>query len=231
VNAVQLQAERVGSTFIQIAMDGHKEIRSIDEVFVKIARKPGMKKSGHIPFVKVKHDAEDFIRNVIWEDRGDKKHVIFKLMYNQIIFHKGLYEFIRDEKLPIIHVKRKNLVKQIISGKTASRSGHNYIDITAFDMLEMVIKADGIRKIWSNKFKDHNVLEIWYEDLFGDRVDKKQYMNEDVNKKICDFFGVNNEPMYADTKKKNKDDVWAYIKDKDKILKMFKNTEYEWMVL
>jgi hypothetical protein len=86
-------------------------------------------------------------------------------------------------------------------------------------------------RFWTDIFKDHNVLEILYEDLFGDIVGKKQYMSKDVNKKICDFFGVNNEPMYAETKKKNKDDVWAYIKDKDKTLKVFKNTEYEWMVL
>jgi hypothetical protein len=40
IRAIQFQNKRVGSTFLQKAIDSHTEIMGIDEVFVNMAKNP-----------------------------------------------------------------------------------------------------------------------------------------------------------------------------------------------
>ncbi|GAG09178.1 unnamed protein product, partial [marine sediment metagenome] len=91
IRAIQLQNKRVGSTFLQKAIDSHPNIMGIDEVFVNMARKPGMRKSGFVPFLRSDiNRAGEYIREVIYKTYPDK-HTIFKLMYNQVNEHDGLF--------------------------------------------------------------------------------------------------------------------------------------------
>lgn len=230
IRAIQFQNKRVGSTFLQKAIDSHPDIAGIDEVFVNMAKKPGMKKSGFTPYLKSsKNTPKDYIESVIYK-KYPETNTIFKLMYNQIDYHKGLMDYIKQNNIPMIHVIRLNLVKQVISGMTAARTNHDPVVIEPKDLLRAVDEAQRLNIHWSNMLHKHIKLTLYYEGLFGETVGDKTYMNKDANRAICQFFGVKNIALYAKTKKKNKDDLSVYLPNIDEIRKTFKGTEFEWMI-
>ena len=231
IRAIQFQNKRVGSTFLQKAMDSHPMIAGVDEVFVNVARKPGMKKSGFTPYVRSDYAGNpgSYLRKVIW-DSNHHKHVIFKLMYNQILHHNGLMGIIEGRKMPIIHLMRRNLVKQIISGQNAAYTHHNPITITPESLLQNVQQADKLNKQWSDKFKGHKTLELFYEDIIGEKNDTFTFVAERANMDICNFFGVSHRRLFTDTKKKNKNNIWVYLQNREAVEKVFRGTKYEWMI-
>jgi hypothetical protein len=231
IRAIQFQNKRTGSTFLQKAIDSHPQIIGVDEVFVNMAKKLGMKKSGFTPYVRSGYAgyAGSYLRKVIW-NRYPDRHIIFKLMYNQILYHKGLIEIIEGRKMPVIHLMRHNLVKQVISGHTAATTKHDPISITPQDLLYHVESADKRNKQWQNRLKNHKKLELFYPDIIGEKKDEFTFVEKNANMDICNFFGVENIPMYTDTKKKNKESIWVYLKNREEIEKIFKGTKYMWMI-
>jgi hypothetical protein len=215
MKAIQFQNKRVGSTFLQKAMDSHPEISSIDEIFVNMARKPGMKKSGFAPFLLSEFNGmpETYLRRAIWNKC--ESNCIFKLMYNQIHYHKGLFQFINSKKFPVIHLMRRK---------------HDFIPITASNLLHHVEQADKLDEQWKEQYKNVKKLELFYEDIIGKKESQFTFMSEDVNIAICNFFEVPNTPMFTDTKKKNKSDIWVYLRNREEVEKVFKGTKYEWML-
>ena len=230
VRAIQFQNKRVGSTFLQKAIDSHPEIKGVDEVFVNVAKKPGMRKSGFVPFVRsdVK-DPGEYIKEVVWKTHNDY-NVIFKLMYNQIHYHSGLRDFIARENLPIIHLRRKNLVKQVISGITAATTKHDPVVITPKGLYQKVQSAEREAELYVSSLRDQIKLTLWYEEIIGETHDGYTFVNKSTMKKICDFFAVGYFPLCAQTKKKNKDDISVYLPNIDEIRKFFKGSKYAWMV-
>ena len=230
INAIQFQNKRVGSTFIQKAIDSHPDIMGIDEVFVNMARKPGMRKSGFVPFLRSDiNNAETYIREVIYKTYPDK-HTIFKLMYNQIYHHTGLFDFIKSNKVPMIHIIRRNLVKQLISGMTAATTKHNSLTISPQQLMDSVIRLEKENEKWAKKLKDHIRLTLYYEDIIGEQGSDMTYVSHKANAAICKFFGVRSLLLYANTKKKNKEDISVYLPNIEEIKKHFKGGKYGWMM-
>jgi hypothetical protein len=167
IRAIQFQNKRVGSTFLQNAINSHTDIMGIDEVFVNMAKKPGMRKSGFIPYLRSDiNSPSEYMRDVLYRTYPDK-NTIFKLMYNQITYHNGLYGCVANGKTPILHLMRKNIAKQIISGLTAARTAHNPVSISPDQFMNMVQQADQENKNWANKLKGQIKLTLYYEDIIG----------------------------------------------------------------
>lgn len=230
MRAIQFQNKRVGSTFLQKAIDSHPDIMGIDEVFVNMARKPGMRKSGFVPYLR--SDAKtpkEYITEVINKTYPDK-HTIFKLMYNQIEYHEGLFDYIKRNKMPVIHLMRKNLIKQVISGITAATTKHKPIAITPEQLMLQVKQAKSLNYIWAKKLKDHIKLTLYYENIIGETRFNKTYLANNANVAVCEFFGVRQYQLFAETKKKNKDDISVYLPNLDAIKKHFEGSEFEWML-
>ena len=230
IRAIQFQNKRVGSTFLQNAINSHTEIMGIDEVFVNVARKQGMRKSGFVPYKRSDVDTpKEYIEDIIYKTYPEH-NTIFKLMYNQIGYHKGLMGFIKENKIPIIHLERKNLVKQVISGLTAATTKHQKIDITPDRLFNMVKGVQQENIYWRKKLKEHIRLRLYYEDIIGENTGDKTYLSPLGNAAVCDFFNVKYEMMFSMTKKKNKEDLSVYLPNLKKIKNRFKNTKYEWMI-
>jgi hypothetical protein len=79
-------------------------------------------------------------------------------------------------------------------------------------------------------FKSHKKLELFYEDIIGEKDNQFTYVDKSVNIALCDFFGVKDIAMYTNTKKKNKDDIWVYLPNRQTVEREFKGTKYEWMI-
>jgi hypothetical protein len=153
-------------------------------------------------------------------------------MYNQIDRHSGLHDFIQKQKLPMIHLMRKNLVKQVVSNRNAHKTSHDPLSITADDLFNSVKMFDELNKKWRNHFSGHKKLELYYEDIIGDSIDGFTFVSESVRMQLCEFFGVDDGKRWfcAPTKKKNKNDIWVYLKNRKEVEKRFKGTQYEWMI-
>ena len=237
IRAIQFQNKRVGSTFLQNALDSHPLIAGVDEVFVNMARKEGMKKSGFTPYVRTTYNGlrhpHHYLTQEVWARYPDK-HVIFKLMYNQIYYHAGLFDFIQAKRLPVIHLMRRNLVKQVISGQNAATTKHNTLNLNPDRLFQLVNQVDQENQTWKKQFNEvgRSKLELYYEDIIGDTIDGFTFVSESVRMSLCEFFKVDVAKRWfcAATKKKNKNNIWVYLKDREAVEKKFKGTPYEWMV-
>jgi hypothetical protein len=233
IRAIQFQNKRVGSTFLQKALNTHTDIVGIDEVFVNVSKKAKYRKSGFIPFVRPENKfkkPKNYLRNYIYKAYPDK-NTAFKLMYNQIEYHAGIMNYITVNNIPIIHLMRKNIVKQIVSGLTAARTIHKpYVKIQPNQFFNMVVQADNENKSWENKLKDHIRLTLYYEDIIGKNEGEKTYLSPNANIAVCNFFEVEQQQLYSTTKKKNKEDISVYLPNYDAIKKQFIGTKYQWMV-
>lgn len=232
IRAIQFQNKRVGSTFLQKAIDSHTDIAGIDEVFVNICRKAKYRKSGFRPYIRPENKyktPESYLNNYIYTSYPDK-HTIFKLMYNQIYFHDGLFDYIAKNKVSMIHLMRKNLVKQIISGLTAAKTNHDPVAISPDRLFLLVKDAQRENNRFTTKLKDHIKLVLYYEDIIGQTIEDKTYLSPNANIAICNFFGVEQQQLFATTKKKNKRDLSVYLPNIKEIKEKFKGTEFEWMV-
>jgi len=230
IRAVQFQPKRTGSTFLQKAIDSHPDVMGIDEVFVNMARKEGMRKSGFVPFLRSDiNDAGEYIREVIYKTYPNK-HTIFKLMYNQIDYHGGLLQFVNENKTPMIHLMRKNLVKQVISGITAATTKHDPIVISPQSLMNAVVQADKDNRRYAKLFKDNIKLTLYYEDIIGEKISNKTYISNNINISVCGFFKTNQYQLFAETKKKNKDDISVYLPNIEGIRKVFEGSKFEWML-
>lgn len=227
VKAIQISDKRTGSTLLQRALNLHPDIRGLDELFVMPGEVKNIKKSGYVPYMFRKPDMrpENYIKNIIWADEPDKS-VVFKLMYNQIENGRvePIIKFIQKEKVPVIHLIRKNLVKKTISGLSREERTPDRL----FD--EVVRGKRNIRKYKHLFQKLPNYLELYYEDIVGEKVDEKTYLETETNRKLCEFFGVNNIPLYVKSKKKKKEDIWLYLPDRAGVEKRFKGEVFEWMI-
>lgn len=228
---IQFQNKRVGSTFLQNAIDSHPDLAGVDEVFVNMAIKPGIRKSGFVPYLRSDVDTpEEYIEDIIKRTHWDKKAVSMKLMYNQIGYHSGLLQYIKDNKIPIIHLMRKNLVEQVISFLKMAEYNDNPVVISGKNLLDAVEEAKRLNKYWAKQLKDNIVLTLYYEDIIGNTEKGKTYMATEANMKICNFFNVKYQRLFATTKKKNKKDMSIYLPNIEDVRKVFKNTEFEWML-
>lgn len=226
-NVIQFQNKRTGSTFLQIALNTHPDLVGLDEIFVNVARRD-ITKSGFRPYMAIeppiRPTPEKYIKN-IWS-RYTHTNVAFKLMYNQIEYHKGLLDFIKESQIPIIHLKRRNLLKQAISYFRQT----NAMPINYLVLYDYVVMYEQEAKKWTEEFEDHDVLELFYEDMIGDQKDEFTYLSEYANVCVCNFFDVPDIPMFSGTIKKRVKPIWEYIPDKQGAIKKFKDTKYDWML-
>jgi hypothetical protein len=232
IRAIQFQNKRVGSTFLQKALNTHTDIVGIDEVFVNVSKKAKYRKSGFIPFIRPENKfkkPKNYLRNYIYKAHPDK-NTVFKLMYNQIEYHAGIMNYITVNNIPIIHLMRKNIVKQIVSGLTAARMAHKPISIQPNQFFNMVVQADNENKSWAKKLKNQIRLTLHYEDIIGKTEGEKTYLAPNANIAVCEFFQVEQQQLYSTTKKKNKEDISVYLPNIEAIKKRLKGSQYEWMI-
>lgn len=225
IRAIQLQNKRVGSTFLQRAMDSHPDIVGIDEVFVNNIRKD-LRKSGFVPYVNsdLYGHPDQYMKDVINMTYPDKNTIV-KVMYNQLDYHHGLMQYIKESNMPIIHVRRFNLLQQVISYLKMALPVDTKIDLPASQIYEMVKQAENDAERFDKYFRGQIRIQLWYEDFIDG-----QYFTDEVNKAICTLFKVGEFRMFANTKKRLKEDISCHFKNFDEIRRMFKGGRYEWML-
>lgn len=235
VRAILFSNKRVGSTFLQQAINLHTQIIGIDEVFVNICNNRKIRKSGFVPYViSDVNTPGEYIEDIINKTYPDT-NTIFKLQYSfsdmmsQIDYHKGLYDYINESKIPIIQLVRRNILKQVISFRIQQKNNFN-VNVTPEYLLEKVKEIKKLNEKWKKELKDNIKLVLYYEDIIGDTYENKTYLSNNANIAVSDFFKVKPEKLFSDTKKERTKHISNYIPNYDKVKKLFENTEFDWMV-
>ena len=201
----------------------------LDELFINMARKLSIRKSGLVPYVLSDiNTPKEYIEDVVIRTHENIHSLSMKLMYNQLYFHDGLLEYIKDKNMPIIHVMRRNIIKQVVSFLKMAEYNHNPIDVTINEFVTLLEDAYHEPYFMISEFRDQIKLTLYYEDMIGKTIDDKTYLSEETNEAVCNFFNVKNVKLFAKTKKKNKEDISIYIPHLIEDLKIkFKGTKFE----
>jgi len=208
IKAVQIQDKRVGSSFLQRAMDSHPDILSLDELFITTYNDPDRKKSGIKPW-KIMYDEKKWMMGeyINWIYKHSN-NVIFKIMYNQCEKLDMVDYLVASRNANIIHLMRRNHAERVIS-QIKEQGEDVALKISDYELILLIEKSikdqNEFRRRLSNTYGKY--LELWYEDIVGKRekIDgiSHTYIRKDVNKLICDFFGIDDIPMYTKSGKKD----------------------------
>lgn len=234
-------AARTGSTWLRLMLNDHPQILCHGEFFASNPKKiVGLADE---KFDLQNHKMEDL---VAWRDR-DPADFLYEFIldargYNAVgakIKYKnldaqhlaGIFERTReDNDLAIVHLKRRNHLKRIISGRNSKK--HNSASVKkgnekpAYDKVKLnpqrvISKIDAMiadEKRFADIYKDHPMIEVYYEDLWSDR--------NKVLAEIQTFLGVEVHPVEEILQKLSSDNLQDLLLNYDDIKEVFMSSPY-----
>jgi LPS sulfotransferase NodH len=216
---IVLARSRTGSNLLVSFLNSHKNIYSEGEIFNKIKGK----------------NFEQVLLNIFKKQPVWIKAKGFKIFYyhpndkNCPSLWKSLY---LDKNLHVIHLKRRNILKTIISRKIADieniwkKSSFNLKKNKErikfnFNFKELKREFEKTRKWEKNgdkMFKNHPFLTVYYEDLAQNK--------EKTFRKITDFLGIKYAKPKTFLKKQNNRKLKEIILNYDELKKDFSKTKW-----
>lgn len=229
-----LGTARVGSTLLQSYLNKHPEIYCEGEIY----NTDHLKMYGKADKLKAQmnDDAIKFLATYGYPKHSKKiKYAGFKLFYSHFKTEKtkAIWRYlIQNKEIKIIHIKRRNLLRNFLSLKIAvktnewrsfnenSNSENKKTELTKEDCLyEFESQYNTTRQI-EQKFKNHKIIEVYYSDL----VNKKQ---ETMNR-IFNFLDT--EPIFLPDpvlKKQNPERLSELILNFESLKSEFQHTPWE----
>jgi LPS sulfotransferase NodH len=111
----------------------------------------------------------------------DRRTFGFKLMYRQVERDSRVRDFlVADRGYRIIHVKRRNLLRRLLSEQRALKTERWFVKASEPrpDNPSVILSVDAciddfslterMRTLYESYFKDHQMLELYYEDICAD---------------------------------------------------------------
>lgn len=209
---------RTGSTLLATLMRSHPNIDVHEEVFRNLNNRT---------------------TNYIWDKvfcrkNYNVKYVGFKLFYRHPFDcdKKEVWDKIQnDSNIKIIHLKRKNILRTIVSKKITENTGiytQTQCDkpLLLEDKKLVITKKDCIKifdyiKRWQSyteeKFKYHDILQVTYEDL-NNNMDKTMI-------KIFNFLNIRPYSVKSELIKQNPESLLDLIYNYEELAIELKNTE------
>ena len=213
---------RTGSNLLMSYLDSHNRIEAKGELFRNLQGKSSLE---------------------LWNNFFSKKNkkvnnVGFKLFYSHP-FHttdRDVWKFIlEDPDIRIIHLVRENklrlYVSSLIARKTSkwTRKSNNKISLAEkqieIDFDSFCSRLDKIREYENQtriNFKNHQFLEISYEELVSD---KKNTMS-----RVFEFLQVKTSKFKSDYKKQNSETLRDLILNYDEFVERINETEYSYLL-
>lgn len=177
---------------------------------------------------------EAFIYKVAFDPQG-KKCVGFKFKYEELllpVFAGPRSVLVGDKEIVIIHLKRRNLLRRFLSwwvvnhvtGKTMAVKGEDVQKVPAVRLDPAACKADFDRTTRTatfikRLFKDHEMLDIDYEDLVGPDA-------AGHHTRILKFLGLTQLPLNTVFKKLAEDDLSKAISNFGELEEYFRGSQY-----
>lgn len=243
VRFIILGRRRTGSTLLRGLLSSHRQIISLGEIFQKYPhvdlQLPLYRESKSLLSLGLSDPIEFLETKVFRKYPRLISAVGFKIFYNhaQNEHWKSVWEHLKSQKdLKVIHMKRKNILRTILSTKVAARlagtrHAGTWIDISRppednselfLDYEECLRRFTRIReneRAHDILFGNHHKMEVFYETLSGD------YHRE--MKRIQEFLGVNHEAVKPITYKRASQPLHKAISNYFELKERFKETPWE----
>lgn len=215
-----LAQSRTGSNVLVSFLNNHPHVYVKGEIFGKLSGK----------------NCDRILKKVFSKKPFYVKAAGFKIFYyHPLDDHSGrIWDMLTKMRaLHVIHLKRRNLLRMLLSRKIAAtaknywalskdRSGQSAEKSVTFTAEEL---REGFKKTreWENKyeglFAKHAMLEVYYEDLVGDR--------EHEFKRILDFLGLQYVNPQTHLRKQTPEKTSRLISNYDQLKLEFSGTEWE----
>jgi hypothetical protein len=232
-----LGRSRVGSTYLMRLLNSHPEAVIYPAVYHCINTKIGRPYIGNmdIPLAIRQKDPLGFLDRYIYRDYPSYiKACGFKLFYSDASESSQLpvWSWVeRSSEIKIVHLQRKNLLRNIVSAAVAKRTG-KYIHYSgtpstkavSLEPLELRRRFERLKRQQDShreKFRHHQVLELFYEDLVED------FSNQIGN--IQRFLNLSvRHDLSGGIRKQNPEPLRDLVTNFDELRGHFEGTEWEW---
>jgi len=234
-----LARSRTGSNFLRGLLNEHPQIVVLGELFQNNQEigwaYPGYTQSKRTLALFRDRPVKFLDQKVFRNFSNQTKAVGFKIFYYHAHSNswKPVWEYLQNQKdLRIIHIKRKNLLKTILSKKKADLT-NIWVDTDGNNQtrkpFSITLDFDECQELfsqtrnWENEyaafFSKHQILDIFYEDLARDYSKEIQ--------RVINFLEVDQHPVQPQTRKQAKRTLSESIENYEEIKTQFMGTEWE----
>jgi LPS sulfotransferase NodH len=212
-----LSRSRTGSNLLLSYLNNHPNIVANHEIFQRPSKK-GYEKILNKQF-------KMYPKSI--------KAVGFKIFYNHPLGEENnelWSELVNMKELYVLHLKRKNILRTLISLKLAlvsdtwvkyssEHSKKKSVTFTKSELMEGFIQTKNWEMRGEEMFNDHPLLTIWYEELISESV-------ETFNN-ITDFLNLEPSEVNTYLKKQNPEKSRNLISNYDELINGFLGTPWE----
>ena len=231
-----LCAARTGSTMLRQLLNSHPEVRCYGEIMAS-AETPDRWHSEAPIRRKLpeqhRQGPRQFLRE-LGQYPAECKAVGFKIKYEELVLadYAWLLEWLKDDReIRVIHHRRENRLKRLISAVTATqvhgvfnvRSERDLpvaakVRLTVGECLDDFARTEGREIAFREYFRDHAMLETTYEAVVGN--------HDGVWERMADFLGVAPARLTTPTLKITSDDVREVLETYEALAAAFRGTAY-----
>ena len=224
---VILFIERDGSTYMIGMLNSHPEIETVYERFA-VMRQKGQSGREQLAWAR-----EFFTPPFI----GRTAAMGFKTKLVDVLEPEGFAQLLHEKQCRIIHMRRRNRVKAVVSKINARRLYEATGNWNLYDKSDrrppLAVDPDHFAELLQEREElddalhtyverlDLPTLSVCYEDLLQDR--------DNILQTIFAFLGVRPYPVEETTMKHTKDDLREALENFDELRALYEGTEYERM--
>jgi LPS sulfotransferase NodH len=235
-----LCAARTGSTMLRHMLNSHPDVRCHGEVMTGrgVDAFAGLDRAGD-PSVtgplmdRRMSDPQGFLEELVL-DPGPARAVGFKIKYEELLLsdYAWLLAWLKNHRdIRVIHLRRENRLKRLISEVTATKVYRLYnvtseaerpiaarVSLSAAECLEDFARTEEREGLFQGHFEDHDTLETTYEAIVDDRAD--------VRSQLARFLVVAPKILTTPTLKLNSDDLRDMLEDYEALAAALRGTRY-----
>jgi hypothetical protein len=231
-----LCAARTGSTMLRQLLDSHPEVCCYGEIMASAVTPDRWDSAGRIRRKLLEPYPEgprQFLREFGQHPAGCKA-IGFKIKYEELVRpdYAWLLDWLKDHReVRVIHHRRENLLKRLISEVIATRVHGVFnvqserdlpaavsIRLTVGECMEDFARIQGRQISFRESFRDHAMMETTYEAVVDNR--------DGVRERMAIFLGVARADLTTRTLKINPDDVRQVLENYEALAEAFRGTPY-----
>jgi len=239
---VVLGIQRTGTTLIRTTLNSHPKVLCAGEVFMvrKIGRSAYPGEDGYPAYLKdspkrwLKHYLQRSANTFSYLDHlyslNGYKAIGFKFMTSHFKRFPAVVPYIVDNQIKVINVVRENVLKTLLSRRTAERRrlyhttktiSQSKIELATSSLLSDLarIQQDGQR--WEKLLGDYDhYFKVSYENFMRNK--------QQESKRMLDFLDVDFAVVESDLVKINPDNLDALIKNYNEVKEKLTGTAFEY---
>ena len=237
---VILCAARTGSTMLRHMLNSHPDVCCHGEVmtgrgldgFVGLDRQEAPPLTRALMDLR-RSDPRRFLEERVF-DAGRARAVGFKIKYEELLRpdYAWLLEWLKNHReIRVIHLRRENRLKRLISEVTATRVYKLYnvtseaerpvaakISLSPQECLEDFARTEERETLFQRHVRHHETLQTTYEAIVSDR--------DDVRRRLTEFLGVSPTVLTTPTLKLNPDDLRDVLDDYETLAAALRGTRF-----